>query len=108
MGGAIGTSGWPWSSDAIAVWNISAMTSLLQGQPDVPIAPPTENYLAQSSAVVPDVADLSVADARALLNQLGLVVTGATSGMAGATSPAAGTPLQPGTTVTLYSYGGQA
>ena len=86
----------------------TAMTSLLQGQPDVPIAPPTENYLAQSSAVVPDVADLSVADARALLNQLGLVVTGATSGTAGATSPAAGTPLQPDTTVTLYSYGGQA
>jgi beta-lactam-binding protein with PASTA domain len=86
----------------------TAMTSLLLGQPDVPITPPTEIYLAQSSAIVPDVADLSVADARALLNQLGLVVTGATSGTAGATSPAAGTRLRPDTRVTLYSYGGQA
>lgn len=85
----------------------TAMTSLLHGKPDVPITPPTEIYLAQLSAVVPDVADLPVADARALLSQLGLVVTGATSGTAGATSPAAGTPLQPDTTVTLYPFGSQ-
>ena len=84
----------------------TAMASLLAGQPDVPIAPPTEIYLARWSAVVPDVADLSVANARALLSQLGLVVVGPTSGTAGATSPAAGTSVQPGTAVTLYPYVG--
>ncbi len=82
----------------------TAMTSILQGQPDFPIAPPTEIYLAKSSEVVPDVADLSMSNARALLVALGLVVTGPTSGVAGVTSPRAGTPVSPGDRVTLNTY----
>ena len=84
----------------------TAMTALLQGQPNVPIPAPTEIYLAQSSAVIPNVADLSVLDARALLAQMGLVVRGPTSGVAGGTTPVAGSAVQPGATVTLYPYGG--
>ncbi|HVA52671.1 MAG TPA: transglycosylase domain-containing protein [Acidimicrobiales bacterium] len=83
-----------------------AMTSILQGQPNVAIAPPTEIYLAKSSAVVPDVADLSVQNARALLQTLGLVVTGARNGVAGTTNPPAGTPVSPGDAVTLNAYSG--
>ena len=82
----------------------TAMTSILQGQPDFLIAPPTEIYLAKSSEVVPDVADLSISNARALLVALGLVVTGPTSGVAGVTNPRAGTPVLPGDRVTLTSY----
>ena len=82
----------------------TAMTSILQGQPNFPIAPPTEIYLAQSSEVVPNVADLSMSNARALLVALGLVVTGPTSGIAGITNPLAGTPVTPGDPVTLRAY----
>jgi membrane peptidoglycan carboxypeptidase len=84
----------------------TAMTSILQGQPNVPIAPPTEIYLANSSPVVPDVADLPVADARALLQSLGLVVTGPLNGLAGTTNPPAGTSVSRGDSVTLNSYSG--
>ena len=84
----------------------TAMTSILQGQPNYPIAPPTEIYLAQSSEVIPNVADLTVANARALLVALGLVVTGPTSGVAGTTSPSAGTSVSPGDQVTLNPYSG--
>jgi membrane peptidoglycan carboxypeptidase len=84
----------------------AAMTSILQGQPNVPIAPPTEIYLANSSEVVPDVADLSVANARALLQSLGLEVTGPLVGVAGSTNPPAGTPVSTGDPVTLNSYSG--
>jgi membrane peptidoglycan carboxypeptidase len=82
----------------------TAMTSILQGQPDFLIAPPTEIYLAKSSEVVPDVADLSMSNARALLVALGLVVTGPTSGVAGVTNPRAGTSVSPGDRVTLNTY----
>ena len=85
-----------------------AMTSILQGQPDVPIAPPTEIYLANSSEVVPDVADLSVANARALLQALGLVITGPLVGVAGTTIPPAGTSVSRGDPVTLNAYLGPA
>ena len=84
----------------------AAMTSILQGQPDVPIAPPTEIYLANSSEIVPDVADLTAANARALLQSLGLVVTGPLVGVAGSTNPPAGTPVSKGDSVTLNSYSG--
>lgn len=82
----------------------TAMTSILQGQPDFLIAPPTEIYLAKSSEVVPDVADLSMSNARALLVALGLVVSGPTSGVAGVTNPPAGTSVSPGDRVTLNTY----
>jgi membrane peptidoglycan carboxypeptidase len=82
----------------------TAMTSILQGQPDFLIAPPTEIYLAKSSEVVPDVTDLSMANARALLVALGLVVTGPTSGVAGVTTPRAGTPVLPGDRITLSAF----
>ena len=82
----------------------AAMTSILQGQPDVPIGPPTEIYLAKSSEVVPDVADLSVANARALLQALGLVVTGPLAGVAGTTNPPAGTQVSPGDSLILHAY----
>ncbi len=82
----------------------TAMTSILQGQPDFLIAPPTEFYLAKSSEVVPDVADLSMSNARALLVALGLVVTGPTSGVAGVTNPRAGTSVSPGDRITLNTY----
>ena len=85
-----------------------AMTSILQGQPDVPIAPPTEIYLANASEVVPDVADLSVTNARALLQALGLVVTGPINGVAGTTNPPAGTSVSRGDPVTLSAYEGPA
>lgn len=84
----------------------AAMTPILKGQPNVPIAPPTEIYLAKSSEVVPDVNDLTVADARALLQKLGLVVSGPVNGVAGTTSPAAGTYVSPGDAVTLHPYQG--
>ncbi len=82
----------------------TAMTSILQGQPDFLIPPPTEIYLAKPSEVVPDVADLSMSNARALLVALGLVVTGPTSGVAGVTNPPAGTSVSPGDRVTLNTY----
>jgi membrane peptidoglycan carboxypeptidase len=84
----------------------TAMTPILVGQANVPIAPPTEIYLAKSTEVVPDVADLTMSNARALLNSLGLSVTAPVSGTAGLTSPAAGTPVKPGATVTVLPYTG--
>jgi len=86
----------------------SAMTTILRGQPPSPIAPPSEIYLASSSLVVPDVADLPVATAMAILANDGLRVTGVTTGTAGTTSPPAGTSVTPGSTVTINSYGGPA
>jgi membrane peptidoglycan carboxypeptidase len=84
----------------------TAMTSILVGQPDVPIPPPTEIYLTTSATVVPDVADLSMANARALLQQLGLTVIAPATGTAGTTSPAAGATVRPGMTVTVAPYVG--
>jgi membrane peptidoglycan carboxypeptidase len=84
----------------------TAMTPILEGQPNVPIAPPTEIYLAKSSEIVPDVADLSMGNARALLIALGLNVNAPTSGTAGATNPVAGTVVAPGQKVTIASYTG--
>ena len=84
----------------------TAMTPILTGQPDVPIAPPTEIYLAKSTEVVPDVADLTMSNARALLNSLGLSVTAPVSGTAGATDPAAGSVVVPGDKVTIAGYTG--
>jgi membrane peptidoglycan carboxypeptidase len=82
----------------------TAMSSILEGQPNFPIAPPTEIYLADSSDVVPNVADLSVADARALLLAHGYVVSGPTTGTAGTTSPPAGTAVVWGSRVLLNAY----
>jgi membrane peptidoglycan carboxypeptidase len=84
----------------------TAMTPILAGQTNVPIAPPTEIYLAKTTEMVPDVADLTMGNARALLNSLGLTVISPNAGTAGLTSPAAGTPVQPGTTVTVLAYSG--
>jgi membrane peptidoglycan carboxypeptidase len=86
----------------------TAMTPILTGQANVPIAPPTEIYLAKSTGVVPDVADLTMSNARALLNSLGLKVTGPDAGTAGLTLPAAGTPIERGATVTVLPYTGPA
>jgi len=84
----------------------TAMTTILHGQPPSPIAPPSEIYLASSDLAVPDVADLPVTTARAILTNDGLYVTGVTLGTAGTTSPPAGTSVAPGSTVTLNPYGG--
>jgi membrane peptidoglycan carboxypeptidase len=84
----------------------TAMTPILAGQSNVPIAPPTEIYLAKSTEVVPDVNDLTMSNARTLLNSLGLAVTGPDTGTAGLTSPAAGTPVEAGATVTVLPYSG--
>jgi membrane peptidoglycan carboxypeptidase len=86
----------------------TAMTPILAGQANVPIAPPTEIYLAKSSEVVPDVADLTMSNARALLASLGLTVNGPVSGTAGATHPAAGSVVVPGDKVTITGYTGPA
>jgi membrane peptidoglycan carboxypeptidase len=82
----------------------TAMTPILAGQANVPIAPPTEIYLAKSSEVVPDVADLTMSNARALLSSLGLTVKSPTTGIAGATDPAAGSIVAPGGKVTISDY----
>jgi membrane peptidoglycan carboxypeptidase len=82
----------------------TAMTPILAGQANVPIAPPTEIYLAKSSEVVPDVADLTMSNARALLSSLGLTVKSPTTGIAGATDPAAGSVVAPGGKVTISDY----
>jgi membrane peptidoglycan carboxypeptidase len=82
----------------------TAMTPILAGQPDVPISPPTEIYLAKSTEVVPNVADLTMSNARALLDSFGLVVTGPDSGTAGLTSPPAGSAVEPGATITVMPY----
>jgi beta-lactam-binding protein with PASTA domain len=84
----------------------TAMTPILAGQANVPISPPTEIYLAKSTEVVPDVADLTMVNARTLLNSLGLLVTGPDTGTAGLTSPPAGTAIKPGATVTVLQYSG--
>ena len=84
----------------------TAMTPILAGQANVPIAPPTEIYLAKSTEVVPDVADLTMRNARALLHSLGLMVSAPVSGTAGATDPAAGSVVAPGDKVTIAGYTG--
>jgi membrane peptidoglycan carboxypeptidase len=84
----------------------TAMTPILAGQANVPIAPPTEIYLAKSTEVVPDVADLPMGNARAIMNSLGLAVTAPDSGTAGATDPAAGSVVMPGEKVTIIGYTG--
>jgi membrane peptidoglycan carboxypeptidase len=86
----------------------TAMTPILAGQANVPIAPPTEIYLAKSSEVVPDVTDLTMSNARALLNSLGLTVSAAISGTAGATDPVAGSVVVPGDKITIAGYAGPA
>lgn len=86
----------------------TAMTSILAGQANIPIAPPTEIYLAKSSEVVPDVADLTMSNARALLNSLGLAVRAPVSGTAGATNPPAGSAVAPGDRVSIAGYTGPA
>jgi len=84
----------------------TAMTPILAGQANVPIGAPTEIYLAKSTEVVPDVADLTMSNARALLHSLGLAVTAPVSGIAGATDPVAGSVVVPGDKVTIAGYTG--
>jgi membrane peptidoglycan carboxypeptidase len=86
----------------------TAMTPILAGQANVPIAPPTEIYLAKTSEIVPDVADLTMSNARDLLKSLGLKVSAPTSGTAGTTDPVAGSVVVPGQKVTIASYTGPA